>query len=274
MNVVLLVFSILFLYQTQQALDLGQIAGEALTRFGGRIVSDAKKFKLQNSFEYTKAGDEKELLWILLASYGFTDTLGIEFTLPVFLKNTQQGFSSKGISDVIVGMQWQFFNQPEHTALLTGSLVFPTGSIEKIPTTGDGTIQIGLQFSALHTSEVWHCAFDVDVFLPIKRKRIDPGRQYLLELTFGRKIPTPSYLKIEDFYINSFLSIIYEEEDFCDGIVDPDSGGSVVFLGPLLSWTFKNIFFEFSIQGPIGQHIFGIQPKFDYTLFFSFRLEF
>lgn len=66
----------------------------------------------------------------------------------------------------------------------------------------------------------------------------------------------------------------YFEPDKNRGVVDPDSGGNVIFCGPYLSFLRKNILIEATFQIPFTQTLNGNQSKFDFYSLVSFEIQF
>ncbi|MEX0939931.1 MAG: hypothetical protein WDZ41_01065 [Candidatus Babeliales bacterium] len=267
-------FFSLFITHSTAYPQLPPLIGEALgERLGGRITTQKGAWILQNTLEYIKAGEEKELIWAAEFAYGLTKDIGVELFIPIFLKNAAAEGISRGLGDIIATVEWKPFVNGPHSLLVMGGMKFPTGDRLAIPLLGTGTFDIVFNISAAHYSNNWYAALNIDTLLTTKRKGFKPGSVYEYELVFGRAINFMNKGSSK-LFINLDLTGIYEKQDKINGIIDENTGGNVIFFGPLISWTRKNLLFEVLFQGPIAQNLFGNQSKFNYTTFFSFTLIF
>lgn len=246
---------------------------ESLGQAEAKIISRKGVWHFVNSFDFTKAKENKELLWEIGLTYGLTDSLGIEFFVPILLKNTINGNSSRGISDCVSNIQWTFFDQKENIASIQGGIKFPTGNTSKNPRTGTGTYDATIEFLAIHSSEKWFASLDIDTRITTQRKGKKPGNIFAYEILFG-KIFHLNHNPNSTIYFNLDLFGIYHQPDKNNTIIDEDSGGTVIFFGPLVSYSYKNFLVEFSFQVPIAQNLFGNQPCIDFATFFSCTLRF
>lgn len=266
-----LFFLIAFIFRTDfllpQELSDAEIESQ---RLGARILTEKGLFTIENLIEYTKAKEDEEILWETELSYGLTESFGLILLVPFFIRNKIVPNHSSGLGDILLTGEWSFFRDHTHHGLLTTGLKFPTGSVHKTPITGTGTIDLFLEFSAIHSSEKWYASIDTENFIRIPRKDRKPGNSYDWEIIFGRLVKFNDHA----LYINMDLFILFNTKDTIGGTRDLDSGGTVIFLGPLISWEHKKVLCEFLFQWPIGQNLFGNQPKFDFTTYFSCKITF
>jgi hypothetical protein len=244
-------------------------------RIGAQINAHNHKWTVQTIIEFTKANKQRQLVYETDVAYGFTESLGAVAFFPFFLQNTSlDGENVKGIGDMIFAGQWQFFKKDPHFALTTIGLQMPTGRSSTIPSTGSGTFNIFIELAAYHSSKDWYIGLDVDGFVPIKRRHKHPGFQFLWELKGGRIFTLP--LKQESkLYVTLHIDGLLQKQSTFDHLIDPDTGGSVIFFGPLVSFSYGDeILIEFLFQKPIAQNLFGKQPNFDYTGFLTWTVSF
>lgn len=98
-----------------------------------------------------------------------------------------------------------------------------------------------------------------------------PGNQYLLQGGLGRNIPTnPSWILLGQIEFNAMFS----EHDKIMGITDPDSGGTLVYLGPSFWASNKRWIFQAGILFPIYQHLNGNQNKNHYLAAANIGMKF
>lgn len=90
------------------------------------------------------------------------------------------------------------------------------------------------------------------------------GNQYLYQFGFGRNI-----LGCKDKLIIALMVDIdgeYSEKDKINGVIDPNSGGNVVYITPSLWVSTKKLIFQLGVGYPIVQDLFGQQNKMNYLL--------
>lgn len=239
-------------------------------QLGAQVITKKGKWNILNTLEYFKQQRDKQLTLETTVAYGFTESLGAELTIPAFLHNKSDGLTSRGISDIITSLEYIFFNKGENTALVQGGVQWPTGNPNKDPQTGIGTFNAVLEFAAFHAS-TWYFGVDIDAFLTTQRKGRKPGSNYAWELRFGKIMELCKDTKLT---INLDMDAFYARHDKNFGIVDPDSGGTYVLLGPLLALEYGDILLEFLFQWPIAQNLFGDQSRIEYTTYISLNVTF
>jgi hypothetical protein len=230
----------------------------------GRVATEAKKLQLEHDLEYFKAKDDYDLIYEFIASYGVNKRLGFILSVPFFIKRKVDGKVSKGLSDILIGPEYTIYgDRGKNLGLVMGALVLPTGKRDKVPAIGSGSLGVFLKFDGVHTSERWFAQVNWGGTLRVKRKSGTKfGNNYFFELACGRRF------KFKPDSPSTFFAILemdgfYAEEDRIRGILNRNSGGSTIFLGPLFSWARKNLLVQALVQPAIGNHLFGRQKKFD-----------
>lgn len=227
----LILYFLIFL--DTQPMGLGQVAEISAGRLGARVITQKNVWTIQNTFEYFKEQAIRNLQLATQISYGLTESLGLKVLLPIYLINTSEEGKSKGISDIITMLSWNFFQDEIHTGIIGAGIKWPTGNPLKIPTTGTGTYDVTLEFSTVHASDSWYASLDIDMILTTKRKGRKFGSQYLYELTFGHGLPFSDNEDLQIF-LNLDLDGVLVEQDRFNGVIDPDTGGNVIFFGTII----------------------------------------
>jgi hypothetical protein len=97
---------------------------------------------------------------------------------------------------------------------------------------------------------------------------LDASLQYrLLPRDLGTTVPGFLYGVVE-------ANLIHQEMNEIDGIDDPNSGGTKLFLSPGLQYVTKRWIFEAIVQLPLVQDLGGTALKDDYTVRAGFRVNF
>ncbi|MGE4168831.1 MAG: transporter [Candidatus Babeliales bacterium] len=245
-------------------------AQEALIRdlpsVAQRITTGKGQLQLSHEIEYFKAEKNYDLIYTFNMSYGTTERTQIDIFAPFFFKRKTFDGQHSGIADLVAEFQWRFFQAPSNLAIIMGGITLPTGRSDKMPFLGSGKLGFTIEGQFLHSSDYWFFDFGPGAFLTRTHKNgTKIGNSYFLDMGFGRRFKSS---KSDFFLVAEFDAFIFER-DKIKGITDLNSGANVIFFGPLFIWTRKNLVVELLVQGPIGQHLFGIQRKFDlHTSFF------
>lgn len=92
------------------------------------------------------------------------------------------------------------------------------------------------------------------------QRRLWPG-------TLGEGVPSFLYGGLE-------TNLIHVAKNRVNGMDDPDSGGTTLFLTPTLQYVTRKLVLEAGIQVPVSQRLNGSALKSDYVLTTGFRLNF
>lgn len=247
---------------------------DKLIELAGSIKSQPGKIQVEQEIEYIKSKENYSLLYELDISYGFNDKLGIQVTIPVFIKRKVGPFTSNGLSNIFVELEWTFFERESNLALFMFGVALPSGSKDKIPPIESGSVGAIFEFNAIHADDRWYAQTDWGAIINSQRKHDTKiGNLYFYNLLGGPRFKiNPCSLSTYFFLLT--LSGFYSERNKFRGIVLDESGSSLVLLGPLVSWTRKNLLAQALLQFPIGQHVFGSRPKVDLRAGFSFQFTF
>jgi Putative MetA-pathway of phenol degradation len=273
-----LLFAFLFILNnnslSQQLLSVSSTGGFTII-VPFPIVSKKGKWDIASELEFTKSGSDRITTFQTQATYGFTERLGASIFMPFFLENKSGDKYSNGLSDMVTSIEYILFNEKENQALLQVGVQFPTGSNKKNPVTGTGTFNAAFKGSAFHTSEKWFGMVDLNAFLTPTKNGRKPGNNYFFEFTCGKFFTLNENNKTSVFDANIDMSGLYTMPDTLFNANVADTGGMIIFLGPIFSWTYKNnLMISTSIQWPIAQRLFGNQTPVDYSVYIYSEFNF
>lgn len=268
-------FSITFLlfYQTDlyalegPALEVGEFAQQ---RLGGRNIAQANAWVLQHAIEYFKISQVKNLLYEIDVVYGFAQNFGLEMFIPINLKNADGPFVSRGMGDIIFDVQWTFYEKGPDFGLIATGVKVPSGSTNTIPINGTGTWDLSIELSTTHFSQNWYASFVIDAIISSKKNGLRFGSSYDYEFILGR------VFKLWGGTLTISLDMLglYLEPDKLFGRRLENTGGNIIFFGPLFSFSYGRMLFDVSYQPVVNQRLFGVQPKYEYTTLASFTVSF
>lgn len=248
-------------------------AQEEIFGVGTKIVTQKNVWNFINSIFSFQAHDAKTTFLETQISYGLTNKLGIELLIPIFLNNTKQGIRRSGLSDIIIDILYKVWNPPTFVVNIFGGIKLATGNSTKKPRLGTGSLGFYGELETIHNSKHWYADSDFTMILNSRAKNRKPGHAFTGEFTVGPKIkfkkksPSTLYLTLQMFGLFTGSNI--------EGTVfDPNSGGTVVFLGPLITWARKNWSIDGTFQIPIAQNLSGNQPNFDFFSGLTFKIKF
>lgn len=214
------------------------------------------------------SGKRRRLIELMpYAAYGLREDLSLSLFLPFTPLNKSEDQKSNGPEDFFLQLEYVFYTKSSKTsvqqATLFSSLIFPTGSINKSPSTGLGSYSflLGGTFSCYRVD--WFLFAVPATILSTSKGSTRSGNQFIYQLGIGRNIPgPPDQIRAWMVEING----LYGQKNRIKGVVDNDSGGNVIFLTPSLWFSTKRFIAQFGVSFPVNQNLFGDQQKVDYAL--------
>lgn len=235
-----------------------------LFSFGQNIIGK-DVLQAYSYVNYLKGERRKAAEFIPAILYGITDDLTVFLNFPVSIKNEINCFKSCGIEDIFAQFEYAIYNKNHLTYInqwtLVGSLYLPTGSSSKIPPTGVGNPSFFLGSTFCHLAIDWYVYISAGATLIPKKNNSKFGNQYVYQFGLGKNIGTlPGWIFTWILELNG----IYNQGNNVDGIIDLNSGGHSLFIGPSLWISSEKLIIQAGISFPVYQHLFGIQNKIDY----------
>lgn len=247
------------------ALPASQQPGPFIS-FGERVIEKGQKqlFVFSSAFIGPKKHNIESQPGIL---YQATDKLSIFLNVPFAIDFKDDSDRSSGIEDVFCQFEYAYYvnstKEYNDQATIIGYVGFPSGSIKKRPPTGFGSSAYFLGTTYSRTFVDW--IFLTSCGTLITSNKADKiGNNYLYQFGIGRNI---CYL--ESQYIFNWLLEFdgtYYEKNKNNRVVDPDSGGNVVYITPSLWFSNKHLIVQIGIGFPVVQKLNGSQNKYTYLL--------
>lgn len=263
-----ILFCIRKLYCIDETLPLGNFALPTALEPGplfgfGQTIVDENDFLLLEEYYYQQAGSLKYNVLHSSLLYGITDNLSVYFNVPVILSSKQNNCKSAGVSDIFIQGEYAWFNYSKETycnqATIVAAMSLPTGSISKIPQLGLGSPSFFIGATANHTSIKWYVFGALGGLLTTSCWNTKQGNQLFYEGGLGYNLgyKTATYILTGILELNGFSS----QKNKINSFFDEDSGGNVIFFGPILFFSYKHINLQCGIQGALFQHVHGNQEK-------------
>ncbi|OJW47197.1 MAG: hypothetical protein BGO67_03720 [Alphaproteobacteria bacterium 41-28] len=208
--------------------------------------------------------------------YGVRDDVSAYFNVPFAASFKDGRDHSAGLEDVFVQLEYAFYSgkTSKYTdqATVVGSVSVPSGSTKKQPATGLGSPSffLGATFNRTYTD--WLFFTSHGVVLTTSTDKTKFGNEFLYQAGLGRNILTIDSEWIFAWGIEADGQ--YTEKSKIKGIVDPDSGGNVVYITPSLFVSSKKFLAQVGFGLPATQHLFGNQRRNDYLLAANLRWTF
>lgn len=222
---------------------------------------------------------------VLGVLYGITDEISLFINVPFAPKHQQDTMISSGVEDIFVQLEWEFICQETPTACndatLVGGIFFPTGEFEE-QSLGASTRILPISFgsptfflgaTAKHLATKWYAYASPGALITTKHtcENTKLGNQFFYEAGIGRNIGNP-WGCVLTWILE--LNGTYAMQDRIEGLLDPNSGGNVVFVGPDLFFSSEKLILQAGIEFPIVQNFIGQQSKNSFIIAFDFFWKF
>ena len=246
----------------------------ALVSFGGNIL-DKSEIQL-GGFADTFRGSTKAATEVVPEIlFGITSDWSIYFTFPFAASWTDHCYSSTGMEDFCVQLEYAFYNKSTLTyvdqATIVTNITLPTGSVHKKPPTGFGSPSFFIGATYYHTMQDWFLFTSPGVVLTTSEHGTKFGDQLLYQFGFGRNFPSP------EGWVYAWMVEVdgqYNKKNRIRGGIDSNSGGNLIYLTPSLWMSTKELILQLGISVPVNRNFFGHQQGFDYALTFNLTWSF
>src|SRR3990167_3019193 len=239
-----------------------------LIGFGQNIV-DKGTFILYAYFDCLKGRKETFAEISPSILYGITDKLSIfvEQQFAVELKvidpitNIKQ--TSRGIEDLLVQFEYAFCSKETSQKIeqltVVANATFPTGSVKKSPPTGLGAPSFFLGFTANHMDVDWYYFTSFGSIMTTSHCNFKAGSSLLYQFGLSKNL----CYKPDSYILNWMIELdgFYAQSDITTRIINPNSGGNAILLGPSLWFSTQRLTLQGGISWVIYQKLYGIQNK-------------
>ncbi len=195
--------------------------------------------------------------------YGLTDTLSLFVELPIAAKFQHEGFTSHGVSDLVVQLEQIVYAKETSTSVneitAVGNMTFPTGSAEKMPQTGFGSPTFFLGVTLSHTDIDWYYFSSFGCLITTFHKNNKIGNLFLYQFGVGKNIA----YKTDQWILNWMVELdgTYKQRDRICDVVDCNSGSNTVIIGPSLFFSTQRFEMDGGIAVIASQHLLGRETR-------------
>lgn len=245
-------------------LPLSQQPGP-LVGFGQNVV-DQGDFQLFGYIDQYK-GKEKNFIEALpFILYGLSEKLVLMVSSACALKFKEGSYVSRGIEDLVVQLEGVVYASETVGVVdeitLVGNMSFPTGLASQQPPTGFGAPTVFLGFTASRTKTDWYYFTAMGGVLPTSHHQTRFGKQFLYQFGLSKNIA----YKTDSWMLAWMVELdgVYKQRDKIKGVIDANSGGNTVILGPSLWFSTQRFVLQGGISVVVAEHLFGMQNKDKY----------
>ena len=207
--------------------------------------------------------------------YGITDDFSVFFNVPAAVSYKEGRSHSSGLGDLFLQLEYAIYTREasciSDQVTIVANVSFPTGSSRKNPSTGVGAVGYFIGTTYNRTWENWLCFTSYGAELPMSHQGTQFGNQFLYQFGFGRHIVNARGWM---FAWIVELDGTFSARNRINGILDPNSGGNVVYLTPSLWMSSKDWTLQVGLGHTVQQNLFGSQKRNEYLLCFNFGRTF
>ncbi len=245
------------------AVEPSQMPGP-LVGFGEHVIGE-NLVQLYNYGDAFLGRNKRYIDFIPDAIYGVTDTFSVTLNVPVAVQYKEDDEHSYGLEDISLQFEYAYFGRSRSCfidqATIVGAVSFPTGSSSKKPPTGFGAVTYFIGGTYSYTLENWFWFTAYGALFPMSHGNSRDGNQYLYQFGFGRYI---GFYKgwLFDWIVE--IDGLFSSRSKQNGMINPDSGGNVIYMTPSLFAANKNWIVQFGFGFVVQQHQFGHQNREKY----------
>ena len=198
--------------------------------------------------------------------YGITNKFSLFIELPVAVKFKEKELVSRGLSDLVIQLEGVVYIHETAASVneitFVGNMGFPTGSFNKNPQTGFGSPRFFLGFTAGHSEQAWYYFTSLGGVITTFHKNTKFGNQFLYQFGLGRNIA----YKTDTWILNWLVELdgIFVQRSEVARIIDRNSGGNTLFVGPSLWFSTQRFIVQGGISVVASDRPFGVQVKNQY----------
>ncbi len=193
--------------------------------------------------------------------YGIRDNLSLYVEVPVAPILKLGDRRSSGLEDILVQLEYAPYSHNSQKAnkqiTLLSSIYLPTGSIRKFPPTGADSPSFFLGFTANYLATDWYLYTSYGGVITTEHDHTKAGSQFLYQAGIGKNIAYKTDQWIVTWMVE--MSGNYTQQRKIDGIVNPNTGGNVILLGPSLWFSTSQFIMQAGVAGVPYQNLFGTQ---------------
>lgn len=205
--------------------------------------------------------------------YGITDSFSIFVNTPFAVSYQDGNQKSAGFEDAFIQLEYAYYTKSTSTyqdqATIVGNVTLPTGSITKQPNTGIGAVSFFFGTTFLRSYVDWLFFVSPGAVLTTAKNGTKFGNSYLYQFGFGRNINCSTKNNWILAWVLEFDGT-YSQRNRVQGVIDPDSGGNVIYALPSLWISNKNLIIQLGAGYAVQQRLLGNQSRDTYLLVANF----
>jgi hypothetical protein len=252
-----------------------------LFSLGQNIVDKGDVLSYVNPILLRGHNDKKFFYNEMYTLVGLTDTLSLFILFPVPVINQEDHIRTSGFGDIIVQGEYAFYTKSDYhsanQATAIATIYLPSGILEPVksgfsqhaPFTGFGAPAFFLGGTWSRTTYDWYSFISGGGLITTRTRnnRNKVGNSVLYQAGIGHNLK---------YYNDKILVGMIEfdgisfKKDKLMGQIDPDSGGTTMYLGPSLYLSTRNTIFQMGFQIPFYQKLNGNQAKNSFLISVSF----
>jgi hypothetical protein len=248
--------------------------GRALER-GPAVVAEKGLLQIEEQIDWFNGNGISLVISQFEISYGILDKLGMRVIIPSILRLKDTNLNTSSFGDTFILFDWYFFRTKEVLASVTSGVKLPTSSKPIVAIFSSQSFDIPFESQIILNLQDWYAEAEGTALFKVKsRKKIKFGNVYTFDFGFGPKYTFSNPRFFKTMFLVGRLTGIHTRFRFVEGVLDDNSGGTLVLLGPDVTIANTNIVVRGLFQLPILNRPFGIQNVVDFRAMCSFRLLF
>jgi hypothetical protein len=226
-----------------------------------RIITKKKVWSQQEFLTYYQLSDGDMTTLTPSIAYGLTQTTGFQIDLPIAVHEKHDGRRVKGLDDMSIFGQWQFYQRPYNLGVFIGGVTLPTRTFKRTPTEVRPQGSYSPELTYIHSSPDFFAQVDIELLITPKRGTINLTYDFFYSLVAGPKI---HYNHGELFTLLSLFG------------VENTRDASLLFFGPLFVYIKDNITVAGALEWPIMQHVNPLitPERIEWILAFLIQINF
>lgn len=221
-------------------------------------------------------------LFPLVVPFNLTTTTQVGVIAPFLTRKLESSTgdnSESGFGDATVFLK-QLVLQVDRKAetfrvAVKGSVKLPTGDADSTPPLGSGSVDYGISAVAGWIKSRWGLYGETIYVVQTSNDGADFGNRFAYNAAVGYRLLPTAYTHYPQPQLNLYLelngSLVAHTE--VDGVEDPNSGGSILFLSPGIQYIGgRRWLIETSVQLPLFDEPNGTQLGTSWTASFGTRV--
>lgn len=215
----------------------------------------------------------------LYSLVGLSDYLSVFFLIPVPVITRENGLKTTGFGDMILQGEYAFYTKStlesavQATAIAT--IYLPSGILEPVksgfsqhaPFTGFGSTAFFFGGTWSRTTTDWYSFISGGTLVTTSHAENKVGNSVSYQAGIGKNLGYRTDKVLTAMV--EFTGITFKRDKLM-GHIDPDSGGTVMYLGPSFYMATPHTIFQMGFQIPFYQKLNGLQAKNSFQISISF----